>query len=432
MKSVAIVAAHFVPSNLAAVHRARLWSLHLREFGWEPIIVTTHWDYYEEEPEFDLCELLPGGLQIIRTRALPTKPLRVIGDIGARAFPWHLAALKRLCRMHTIDFIHITIPSFYSACLGRMVSGRSGVPYGIDYIDPWVYDAHGTDVPFTKPWITQRLATMLEPWAVRRASLITGINPAYYEGMLQRNPYVRDTAVCASMPYGGSELDHQFVRQHPRPATLFASHPGKFNLIYAGAMLPHAYPVVEKFFEALVLINRNRPSLGRDFHVHFVGTRRSPADSSAHGIQRFAEGFGLNDCVSEHPRRMPYLDVLNHLEAASGVLVIGSTEPHYSPSKIFQALMSRKPVFAMLHESSTAVGILEAARAGTTLTFTSTTVPEPNVIAAALERFIYANDYSVSEVDWSCVNEHSARSSARRLAEALDAAVAQNRGASVR
>jgi hypothetical protein len=84
LKKVALVAAHFVPSNLAAVHRSRLWSLHLREFGWEPVIVTTHWDYYEEKSEFELMELVPPDLKIIRTRAFPTKPVRVVGDIGAR------------------------------------------------------------------------------------------------------------------------------------------------------------------------------------------------------------------------------------------------------------------------------------------------------------------------------------------------------------
>ena len=61
-RTVALVAAHFVPSNLAAVHRSRLWSLHLREFGWEPVIVTTHWDYYEEQSEFELTKLVPPDM----------------------------------------------------------------------------------------------------------------------------------------------------------------------------------------------------------------------------------------------------------------------------------------------------------------------------------------------------------------------------------
>ena len=46
---VALVTGHFPPSNLAGVHRSRLWATHLPEFGWEPIVVTAHPDYYEEK-----------------------------------------------------------------------------------------------------------------------------------------------------------------------------------------------------------------------------------------------------------------------------------------------------------------------------------------------------------------------------------------------
>ena len=40
-KQVALVSAHFPPSHLAGVHRARLWAQYLPEFGWTPIVVTT-------------------------------------------------------------------------------------------------------------------------------------------------------------------------------------------------------------------------------------------------------------------------------------------------------------------------------------------------------------------------------------------------------
>ena len=50
-------AGHFPPSNLAGVHRSRLWAQHLPEFGWEPIIVTAHSKYYEEKLDPALLKL---------------------------------------------------------------------------------------------------------------------------------------------------------------------------------------------------------------------------------------------------------------------------------------------------------------------------------------------------------------------------------------
>jgi hypothetical protein len=426
MKTVAIVAAHFVPGNLAAVHRARLWSLHLREFGWEPVIVTTHWNYYEETPEPDLLELLPPGLKVIRTKAFGTKPVRLVGDIGIRAFRWHYRALCELARQGGMDFLHITIPSNYSACLGRLVHRRYGTPYGIDYIDPWAHPFPGSDRPFTRAWGSARLAEWLEPWAVKKAALITGINRLYYEGMLQRNPQVARRAVLTEMPYGGSEKDCEYVRQHPRPARFFAAHQGKFNLIYAGAMLPRAYSVLDRLLEALLLLRRKHPRLAEEFHLHFVGTGKSPNDPAGFNIRPRIEHFGLPDCISEYPQRLPFLDVLNHLQSASGILILGSTEPHYSPSKIFQSVMSRRPVFALLHEQSTAVPILRATNAAQVVTLDEKSLPEAGMLASALEQFIYANDYSEDRVHWEALEKHSARESARLLAKGLDEALAQN------
>ena len=126
MKKLAIVASHFTPSNLTSVHRARLWALHLEEFGWKPFIVSTHWRHYEETLDWELENLVPADLEVVRTRALPTRPLRIVGDVGFRSLFWHYDALKKLVLREKLEFIHITIPSNYSALLGRLLWKKYG------------------------------------------------------------------------------------------------------------------------------------------------------------------------------------------------------------------------------------------------------------------------------------------------------------------
>jgi hypothetical protein len=154
-----------------------------------------------------------------------------------------------------------------------------------------------------------------------------------------------------------------------------------------------------------------------------VGTGKSPTDPQGFNIQPHIERHGVEDCASEYPQRVPYLDVLTHLDAASGILVLGSTEPHYSPSKIFQSLMSRRPVLALLHERSSAVPILQATNAAAVVTLSESALPSAETLAGRLEQFVYANDYSESRVNWKILEKHSARESARILAAALDEAV---------
>ena len=118
---------------------------------------------------------------------------------------------------------------------------------------------------------------------------------------------------------------------------------------------------------------------------------------------------------------MPYLDVLANLVHAAGVLIVGSTEPHYTPSKVYQAVQSRRPVLALLHEASTAIDVLERSRAGTVIRLTERALPEPDRIADAIEAFLAA-PYQAQAVDWSAFDAYSARESARVMAAALDEA----------
>lgn len=422
MKRVALVAAHFPPSNLAGVHRARLWSRHLQEFGWKPVIVTTHWRHFEEELDWDLCELVAPGLEVIRTPAIPTRPLRLVGDIGIRALPWHLQTLRRLTREQRIDFVHITIPSFYSALLGELLYRREPIPFGIDYIDPWVHAWPGAERPFGKAWASAKLAKRLEPWAVRNAALITGVAEGYYAGVLERNPHLSAQAITAAMPYGNSADDYADSTRRPGGLSLFDEEDGNFHMIYAGAMLPKARTVLGAFFAALVRMRDRAPEVFSRLRIHFVGTGTSPNDPNGHTILPWAVRLGLDAVVAEHPQRIAYGDVLRHLTKASAVLILGSTESHYTPSKIYQSVQAKRPIFALLHEGSSAVRVLETSGAGVAVTLNEMVLPHPDNLALRLEAFVREPNYDTDKVQWSVFEAFSARESARELAAALDAA----------
>jgi hypothetical protein len=422
-KVVALVAPHFPPSNLAGVHRARLLSQHLHEFGWRPIIVTTHWRHYEESLDWGLASLVDPSLEIISTPALPTRPARIVGDIGIRALPWHLAALRRLRREKRIDFIHITVPSFYSAMLGQFLHIEESLPFGIDYIDPWVHTWPGSEVKYSKAWASMKLGEKLEPWAVRNAALITGVAEGYYAGVLARNPRLKQSCVTAAMPYGHSTLDFSSSGIKTQKLSLFDPNDGMCHLVYAGALLPKARIVLERFLLGLACLRETSPEIANRIRVHFIGTGKSPEDPNGHNVQPMAAVMGVSKLVTEYPRRMGYLDVLAHLAQAYGVLIIGSIEPHYTPSKVFQAVQSKRPVFALLHGASTAIEILEKSGAGVAIPLSERALPEPARIASRLQSFVEDRVFSPERVRWGEFDTFSARESARQMADALSEAL---------
>jgi len=427
MKTVVLIAPHFFPSFLPSVHRARLWAYHLPEFGWKPIIVTTDPKFYECQTDNELLDLLPQDLRVIRTCALPTKPIRLIGNLGFRSVWWYYAAVRELASREPVDFVHITCDSFPAALAGRAIARFLGIPYGIDYQDPWIPEVPTGYRPLSKAWFAQRLSDVLEPIAIRNARLITGINERYFESALRRNPHVRERAETAGMPFGSSERDFAFLASHPRKPFLFDPDDGNIHLIYAGALLPKAVAVLDRLLEAVALMTR-RPGKASKLRIHFVGTGLFENDPTrGHTVQPLLDKWGLGGIVDEMPSRIKYIDVLNHLGKSAAVLVIGSTEPHYSPSKIFQGVLSRRPVFALLHEDCTAIASLRNSGAGVVYAFREDALPNSKHLAVALDEFLTCFSYDAEKVNWSAFDGESARESTRLFATALDRALARSR-----
>lgn len=418
-RRVLIVAPHFPPSNLAGVHRSRLFAQHLPELGWEPVIVAVDPAFYEEALDPDLVRLLPRGLRVERVRALPTWPVRLVGDVGIRGF---VPMLRRLLRLIDAeggaDFLLIPIPSNYAALLGPLVRRLRGVPYGIDYIDPWLFAPTGRED--AKGRASLVLAGLLEPLALADASLVTGVAEGYYAGVLARNPELASRAVTAAMPYGGEVRDHEMVRELAIPAPLFSGSSPKLRLVYAGAFLPFALQPLEAMCRAIAARRAELDGL----EIHFVGTGSGATGSPDHVVRPVAERFGVyGTVIHEHPRRLPYLQVLAQLEAADGVFVLGSTEPHYSPSKVYQGILSGKPVLAVLRRESSACGVLRASGAGLVLDFVDPLEVERRFADLVADFRAFTARFSPGQVARDVVDAFSARRSAELLAAAMDAAL---------
>lgn len=421
-KNILIISPHFPPSNLAAVHRARLFAMHLESFGWRPVILTVHERFYEEKLDYNLEKLLPRGIKIEKVNAFAVTRPRLVGDIGLRGFLQMYRRAKAMIVAGQIEFVYILIPSFYSALLGRLLHNSTGVKYGIDYIDPWVHLFPGSDKKFSRHWWSTILAKLLEPVAVKKASLITGVAEGYYEGVVKRNPHLKKRAVFGGMPYGGEAADHLAVAGLQIKPYLFERKVGVTHFVYAGAMLPKAYAVLEKVFESI----KANGHVFNKIEFHFIGTGKSSDDPQSFNIKPLAEKYGLwHTNVYEYPQRIPYLDVLVHLNSADAVFILGSTEPHYTPSKTYQAVLSGKPVLAVLHQQSSAVDVLRKSGAGVVLDFGGEhdlQTVSTNFTTTFKDFLTFANSYDPALINKQMFEAYSAKNVTKKLAALLEKA----------
>lgn len=425
MKKILIISPHYPPSNLAAVHRSRLFAQHLPAFGWEPVILTVNESYYEEELDWNLHKLLPDHQHIEKVKACKITKPRLIGDIGLRAFYQLRKKALQLVKEQQIDFVLIPIPSFYVSLIGPYLHRKTGVKYGIDYIDPWVHQFPGSNKLFSRHWFSTQIAKWLEPKAIKKASLITGVAEGYYKAVIERNPSLQTTCLFGAMPYGGEVKDHERLQELKLQPYLFIKNK-KLQFVYAGAMLPKAFKPLEEIFKAIAVHKEQFA----DVEFHFIGTGKSPNDVAGFNIKPMAEKYGLwQSIVFEYPKRIPYLDVLVHLNIADAVFILGSTEPHYTPSKAYQGVLSGKPVLAVLHSESTAVNILKDSGAGIVLGFKGED-ELANISDTWMEMWLkfcdFASSFEPESVNQIIFEQYSASSVTKNLAGLLDKVIIIN------
>lgn len=414
MKNILIIYPHWPPSNLAGVHRARLISNFLPEFGWHPIILTVKAEYYEEKPDPDIAKTVRPSTEVIAVDAKPVNSSnRMIGDIGIRAYSHLKRKALEIISQRKVDFIWIPIPSFYMAPLGRQLYEKTFVPYGIDYIDPWVDSFVGQNKLFSKAWFSNLLAKLLEPYAVKKAALISGVATSYYQPVLQRN-FRGKKIEHIGMPYGFDSQDHEItIEGIEYPWAKYDKDVEAY--IYAGAFLPKSHLFLKVLFQSIKEL-QEQGKWRKNQKLFFLGTGNYPGKS----IAEYAKDYHLEEFVFEINERFPFLHILNFLSAAKGLLVLGSTEKHYTASKIFQSLLSKRPVLAIFHHQSTAIEIMKECKADAYL---CTYDPSNSIQLLELEltektRQFFAND-PIWNPDLSNLDKYSAKASTEKLVNAI-------------
>src|SRR5205085_1486122 len=125
----------------------------------------------------ELRSLVPASLAIERARAMSAGLTRAIGvgDLGLRALPGLRRAALKLFERDAFDAVFVTIYPTYPAILGPMLKRRFGIPFVLDYQDPWVGawgrevgGGAGGAVDLKSRW-TRAVAERLEPRALKVA-----------------------------------------------------------------------------------------------------------------------------------------------------------------------------------------------------------------------------------------------------------------------
>jgi glycosyltransferase involved in cell wall biosynthesis len=427
-----LVSPHFPPDTSAAAHRVRLLAPHLGALGWEPTVLTVDPRDYESRLDPHLAALVAPDLRVVRCRAWSSAWTRAagIGDLGLRAFVGLYQACSSLLLREQFDVLFITTYPMYPAALGPMFKRRFGIPFVVDLQDPWVGSWGATvgggrgGAADVKSRLTRQIARRLERFVLSAADGITAVSAATYDEAIARVPAAR-TSVRAAIPLGAEEHDFDAIRRDLFPTAFFNPSDGCSHLCYVGTLLPRGVAVAAALLAALAKLRDERPDLYRRTRVHFIGTSNQ-THSREHRVRDMASAAGVSDIVAEHAARVDYLEALRVQATATAILLLGSTEPHYTPSKVFPALLARRPILAAFHERSAVVDLLRrVARPPSVRVVTYASEFAPHMLIADLYAQLVAvlerPAYDVRDVSPERFAECSAQTMAVKLADVFDA-----------
>ncbi|MDX2215591.1 MAG: glycosyltransferase [Oculatellaceae cyanobacterium bins.114] len=424
---VLVVSPHFPPVNAPDHQRIRTALPYLQEFGWETHILAVHPDQVPHPQDPNLAKLLPAHVPVTRTPALPARYTQRfgLGNVGWRCLPYFAKAGDRLLAQGGFDLVFFSTTIFPVMTLGRRWLHRFGIPYVLDFQDPWRSDYQhklGTQPPGgqLKYRMTQLLANICEPRAMRRVDQVISVSPAYPRTLQSHYPWLQDEQFTV-LPFGAPESDFRQLASLNIQQTLFNPKDGKRHWVYVGRGGSDMAIALRALFLAIRQVCECHPNLRQIIHLHFVGTSYAPPHLTVKTIEPIAHDCGIADLVTEHPSRIPYFEAQQVLVDSDAILLIGSDDPSYTASKLYPCILAQKPILAVVHEQSSVVDIMRHCQAGQVITFNTTTGTD-HLVRSLLPHIqtLAISPEMQPQTNWDAFQPYTAREMTRKLCAVFD------------
>ena len=363
LRKVLIVSPHFPPINAPDMQRVRMSLPYYAANGWDPVILAVCPDDVAATHEPELCATYPASTRVIHVRAWNLRWTRLIGmgSLGLRAWLPLLVAGTRLLRREKFDLVFFSTTQFITFTLGPCWRRRFGVPFVIDIQDPWrtnYYERPGAPVPpgGIKYQFARLLAWMFERGTYRQASGFMSVSARYFSDLSKRYPWFV-TKPQATIFFGATASDLALAKSVAEDGSASSRRPDEIRFVYTGAagpIMPHALNVL---FSALQSYRARVPGSER-FRFHFLGTSYAAKGVARHSVLPVARMWQVDDLVVSVPHRSGYLESLKSLMDSDALLLLGSSDLAYSPSKLYPYYLSGKPMLSVVFCDSYLAGLL--------------------------------------------------------------------------
>jgi glycosyltransferase involved in cell wall biosynthesis len=402
MKNVLVIAYYFPPSGGAGVQRTLKHVQYLRDFGWNPIVLTVSNGDFPARDE-SLLSKIPSGIQVERTtiiepynlyRKLTGKPAgapvdvdnvkkdnaerslaqRLAEFIRATVFipdarvGWLLSAIPRgmeLISKHNIEAIYSSAPPYTTALIGRALKRKTGLRWVLGLRDPWTGFISGP----RRWWLPAAIEQALERSCYAEADAIE----CAWEGIVSDvaakmplqhgNTNNKNNEKTHHIPNGFDSSDYPFA---PLDASLngssneAASQPPRFTITYTGAMYGRRNP--QEFFAALLMLHERSTVPASSVLVRFAGRFGGEIHAM---FEDFSARYGAHSL--DVLGYMPHEDSIRQLLRSDALLLVvdeAKESEEIVPGKVYEYMGAGKPIIAVAPRPSAIERLLDETSAG--------------------------------------------------------------------
>jgi glycosyltransferase involved in cell wall biosynthesis len=406
-----LIAYHFPPFGFSSgVQRTLKNVQYLPDFGWTPMVLTTHERAYPSVRYDQLAEV-PADVIVKRAFcfdtarhfAIGTRYLRLLA-LPDRWATWWLSGVwsgLRMIRRHRPDVIWSTYPIATAHLISRTLHRLTTLPWVADIRDSM------TEENYPKDPAQYRVVKWLEERVIREASCAVFTTPGAVQMHRKRYPDVperRFRVIENGYDEENFERAASAVRTDSKPY---------LTLLHSGILYPGERDT-RPFFGALSdLKSRGLVSAER---------LRVVLRATAHDAYQAEQitHYGVGDIVRLEPA-IGYEAALAEMQSVDGLLVFQAANcNHLIPAKLYEYLRARRPIFALSDDAGDTAALLRRVGVGIV-----TPLEDRARIQADLIDFLAAVRESRAPVaSVADVQRYSRRERAHELATLFDEIVA--------
>lgn len=363
-RRVLLVVGAWRPAMIADMQRARLLAWELPAQGWDVEVLTPRASEIRQDViEPDADAFFAPDIPAHEVGSLARGAFEAIGS-AQHAWRTLLPLWRRgseLLRDRRFDLVYFTSTAFSHFSLGAHWVRRYGVPFVLDFHDPWVVERRSGPVSWRKSgWrsrMNDRLAERMERSAIGAAAGVVAVSPTYIEMLKSR--YASAAPRCLSpdrhavIPFGAREAELAETAAH-LPSRKCDVGQRSYVLRYTGAggrIMARSFTLICK---ALAALRESDRTLVDSVRIELYGTMYGWKPGDPRLLEAIATDSGVGDIVREHPGRVTYRRSLELLLDSDGALILGVDDAGYTPSKLVAYALSGKPLLASLRRDGPA------------------------------------------------------------------------------